>query len=102
MAKIISKEGVIVPDKQAVTALLLQIQSKVATDKKLARRLKAKPAEILSAMGLNEDVRYELLKASNISKASIGCALTCWTTCWVTSISCNCTIVTVQSFKKFT
>ncbi len=101
MAKISIKQGVIVPDKQAVTSLLLQIGKKIATDKKLARRLKTKPGEILSAMGLNEDIRLELLKASNVAKVSIGCALTCWHTCWFTTINCDCTIVTVQSFKKF-
>jgi hypothetical protein len=83
MGKIVVQKGVISPDRAALQDLLSQIEVENSKNPRLKEMLRSNPNGYFSSVGLNEDVRRELLNSAG-QAAQASCTFTCVTTCWFT------------------
>lgn len=93
MGKIVVQNGVIAPDRAALQDLLNQIEVANSKNPRLKGMLSEKPDAYFASVGLNEDVRRELLNSAGLS-AKASCTFTCITTCWFTD--CAITNITIN------
>lgn len=78
------REGAIDPGINTVRKVARSIEKRVKQDREFAKSFRERPSLVLSAYGLNEDIRRELIREASLAATDcdfLSCISTCWYTC---------------------